>query len=355
MDKIKFIDKEMEPIKTKRLVISDVDKDRAALEEAAELLRSGGLVAIPTETVYGLAANALDPEAAGAIYHAKGRPSDNPLIVHVCDVEAIRPLVREIPDCLYRLAERFWPGPLTIILPKSALVPLQTTGGLDTVALRIPAHPVARELIRLAGTPLAAPSANRSGCPSPTSAAHCMQDMEGRIHAVVDSGNCTIGLESTVMTLCSQPPRILRPGAVTIEMLREILPDVVMDPAVFGETKPGERVLSPGMKYRHYSPEARVILVRGSLAQFLNYLSLQERVDGVICFDEDTGQMPYPYLTLGSQWDANSQAYKMFDVLRMVDREKWNIVYVRVPVLSGIGTAVYNRLLRAAGFTEVLL
>ena len=218
------------------------------LKKAGELLRAGGLVAIPTETVYGLAANALDGAAVKAIYQAKGRPSDNPLIVHICDFGQLPPLVREVPEAAKQLAQAFWPGPLTIILKKSDLVPTETSGGLDTVAVRFPAHPVAQAVIREAGVPLAAPSANLSGRPSPTTFAHVEEDLTGRVDALVDGGDCAVGVESTVITLAEGVPKVLRPGGVTVAQLREVLGRVEVDPAVLHKLEEGKRAASPGMK-----------------------------------------------------------------------------------------------------------
>ena len=342
-------------MQTKLLKITDITRDSAALDEAAALLRAGKLVAIPTETVYGLAANALDPAAAKAIYAAKGRPSDNPLIVHVSSPKEVAPLVRVLPAAFERLAARFWPGPMTVILPKSDRVPRETSGGLDTVAVRMPAHPVARELIRRAGVPLAAPSANLSGSPSPTGARHCVDDLTGRVDAIVDGGECDVGVESTVLTLCTDPPRVLRPGAVTLEMLREVLPDAEYDPGVFEHLPDDRKVASPGMKYRHYSPKARVVLVRGSLGQFKRFIAAQKHAFGILCFEGEEGQFTQKCITYGAESDPASQAHRLFDALREVDRDGLALVYTRVSDDEGIGQAVYNRLLRAAGFDEVLL
>lgn len=342
-------------LQTKLLTITDPLRDGAALDEAAALLRAGKLVAIPTETVYGLAANALDPAAAKAIYAAKGRPSDNPLIVHVSSFGEIPPLAAELPPALGRLAERFWPGPMTVILPKSGLVPAETSGGLDTVAVRMPAHPVARELIRRAGVPLAAPSANLSGSPSPTCAQHCIDDLAGRVDAIVDGGPCGVGVESTVLTLCTDPPRVLRPGAVTLEMLREVLPDIEYDPGVFEHLPDDRKAASPGMKYKHYSPKARVVLVRGTLGQFRRFIGAQKHAFGILCFEGEETYFTQRCITYGREEDPASQARRLFDALREVDREGMTLVYTRVSDDEGIGQAVYNRLLRAAGFDEVLL
>ena len=222
-----------------------------AIQTAAAILQNGGLVGIPTETVYGLAANALDGAAVAKIFAAKGRPMDNPLIVHISHFEQIYDLVREVPEAAKKLAEQFWPGPLTIILPKSARIPDEVSAGLDTVAVRFPSHPVARAVIDAAGVPLAAPSGNLSGHPSPTTAVHVMNDMDGRIEAVLDGGPCSVGVESTVVTLAEQPPRLLRPGGITLEQLRGVLGQVEMDDAVLHPLADGKRAASPGMKYKH--------------------------------------------------------------------------------------------------------
>ena len=249
-------------METKRVMIEDRNhiKDEE-LGEAAGILRSGGLVAFPTETVYGLGGNALDEDAAGKIYAAKGRPSDNPLIAHVSCMEEVAPLVKEIPEAGRKLMEAFWPGPLTMIFPKSDKVPYGTTGGLDTVAIRMPDDPVANRLIALAGVPVAAPSANTSGRPSPTTADHVWQDMNGRIEMIIDGGPVGIGVESTIVDVSSAVPAVLRPGAITMEMLEAVLGDVSVDPAILGPLSADVRPKAPGMKYKHYAPKADLTLV----------------------------------------------------------------------------------------------
>ena len=244
-------------METKRIMIEDRRniKDEE-LAEAAAVLKSGGLVAFPTETVYGLGGNALDEDAARKIYAAKGRPSDNPLIAHISCAAELAPLVREIPEAGRKLMEAFWPGPLTMIFPKSSKVPYGTTGGLDTVAVRMPDDPVASRLIELAGVPVAAPSANTSGRPSPTTADHVWQDMNGRIDMIIDGGPVGIGVESTIVDVSSPVPSVLRPGAITMEMLREVLGEVAVDPAILGPMKEDVKPKAPGMKYRHYAPKA---------------------------------------------------------------------------------------------------
>lgn len=318
-------------------------------ERAGEILRQGGLVAIPTETVYGLAANALDGEAVKRIYAAKGRPSDNPLIVHVSGFSQIMPLVKEVPEEARLLAEAFWPGPLTIILEKSGLVPFETSGGLDTVALRLPAHPAARGVIEAAGVPLAAPSANLSGRPSPTTFAHVRADLNGRVEAILDGGDCRVGVESTVVTLVGGAPRVLRPGGVTLGQLREVLGHVELDPAVLHQLEAGARASSPGMKYKHYSPRAEVVVVDGSPEEYAGYVN-GRKGGWALCFDEDLPLVEVPAIRLGSRYDGTGQARRLFGALLELDAQGAQTAYAHCPMQNGVGLAVYNRLLRAAGF-----
>ncbi|MBQ5545376.1 MAG: threonylcarbamoyl-AMP synthase, partial [Clostridia bacterium] len=266
------------------LLLQNTDQDIAC---AGEILRRGGLVAIPTETVYGLAANALEGAAVARIFAAKGRPQDNPLIVHISDLSQWRPLVRDIPDRAMALAEAYWPGPLTIILPKSDIIPDEVSAGLDTVAVRFPSMRTTRRIIDAAGVPLAAPSANLSGSPSPTCARHTMDDMQGRIDAVLDGGDCNFGVESTVVTLATEVPRLLRPGAVTPEELRDVLGELEIDQAVMGKLKEGVKAASPGMKYRHYSPNAEVTIVKSTLEVFCQFAEqVRDKSDVfALCFD----------------------------------------------------------------------
>ena len=253
-------------METKRIYIKDTEHVRdEELLEAAEIIRRGGLVAFPTETVYGLGGNALDEDAAKKIYAAKGRPSDNPLIAHVSCPEEVEPLVEYMPEAGKKLMEAFWPGPLTMIFPKSSQVPYGTTGGLETVAVRMPSDPVANRLIALAGVPIAAPSANTSGRPSPTTADHVWQDMNGRIDMIIDGGPVGIGVESTIVDVSGQVPVVLRPGAITMEMLRETLGEVTIDPAILGPMAEGVRPKAPGMKYKHYAPKAELTLVEPAM------------------------------------------------------------------------------------------
>ena len=341
-------------METKLLTVRDPVSDRDAIEEAAKILRAGGLVAIPTETVYGLAADGLDESAVEKIYRAKGRPSDNPLILHVDDIAMMRPLVREIPKEAYVLMEWFWPGPLTLILPKTERVPAVTAGGLDTVAIRCPSHPVAHAIIAATGRPLAAPSANLSGKPSPTNFRDLCDDLVGRVDALVDAGDCGIGVESTVVTLAETPPRLLRPGGVSLDDLRKVLPGIEMDDAVLHEIAPDARPSSPGMKYKHYAPKAHVILLEGDRSGYTSYVN-RHAAPGVValCFAGEEGDLTVPAVLYGAPDDPESQAHGLFAALREVDRMGAEIVYARTPDRSGVGLAVYNRLLRSAGFEVI--
>lgn len=340
----------------------DPEADAENIALAGKLLREGGIVAIPTETVYGLAGNALDPAATKKIYAAKGRPSDNPLIVHIAAWEELAPLVREVPEEAAILARRYWPGPLTIILEKSDLVPDTTSGGLDTVAVRMPSDPIARAVIRAAGVPLAAPSANRSGSPSPTTWRHCKDDLWGRVDAILQSADCRVGVESTVLSLCREPgeenrrPRLLRPGAVTLEQIEAALGEVTVDRGVLERLEDGEKARSPGMKYKHYAPAAEVVLVKGSRESYLEYLN-DHRKPGeyAMCFQEELARVAPPALCYGGEGDHAAQAERLFDLLRELDRLGAGKVYVHAPATDGVGLAVYNRLVRAAAFRVVEL
>ncbi len=325
--------------------------DEAELKEAAEILKNGGLVAIPTETVYGLAANAFDGKAVAKVFEAKGRPTDNPMIVHISKLEEIYPLVTELPESAKALADAFWPGPLTIILPKSELVPREVAPRLETVAIRMPSHPVARKIIELAGLPLAAPSANSSGSPSPTSAQHVLHDLDGKIDAVIDGGECDVGIESTVITLATNPPRLLRPGGITVDELESVLGKIDVDPAVLSELKDGVAPASPGMKYKHYSPKAQVYIVEGSLESFKLAIDAdRQEGDMALCFNGEEADIPIPTLLFGEKNDLNAQAHLLFAELRRFDELKAKRVFVRAPSSQGVGLGVYNRLLRAAAF-----
>lgn len=326
--------------------------NQAAVEKAGALLRAGEVVAIPTETVYGLAANAYDGEAVSKIFKAKGRPQDNPLIVHIAKVETLSDLVAEVPEAAKKLAAAFWPGPLTIILPKSEKIPDAVSAGLPTVAVRMPSHPVAHAVIEAAGVPLAAPSANLSGSPSPTNAKYVFDDMHDRIPLILDGGSSAVGVESTVITLATERPRVLRPGGVTVEQLRELLGEVDVDDAVLHKLAEGVRAASPGMKYKHYAPRAEITIVKGTLEEFRRFLESKEKDAFVLCF---AGEEQYfsRAVTYGEADDGLSQANRLFDALRELDEQGAKTVYARCPQLSGVGLAVYNRLIRAAGFKIV--
>ena len=317
---------------------------------AGEILKSGGLVAFPTETVYGLGANALDDEAVKSIYKAKGRPSDNPLIVHVAKKEDIAPLVEEIPEKAQKLIDVFFPAPLTIILKKSALIGETVSGGLDTVAFRMPKNETARAVIEAAGVPIAAPSANTSGLPSPTKASHVIADMSGKIEAIVDGGDCEFGVESTVITLAEETPVILRPGAITKEMIENVIGETQLAKAVLSEMGKDEKAASPGMKYKHYSPKAKIIIVDADKAEYEHFVNSKENAFA-LCFEED--EIKIPKVIFGKEGDDLSQAKLLFDKLRELDELGAKKVYARIPNKNGIGTAVFNRLIRAAAFNII--
>lgn len=323
-----------------------------AIEKAGELLRAGEVVAIPTETVYGLAANAYDGNAVSKIFKAKGRPQDNPLIVHIAKVETLSDLAAEVPEAAKKLAAAFWPGPLTMILPKSEKIPDAVSAGLPTVAVRMPSHPVAHAVIEAAGVPLAAPSANLSGSPSPTNAKYVLEDMHDRIPLILDGGSSAVGVESTVITLATARPRVLRPGGITVEQLRALLGEVDVDDAVLHKLAEGVRAASPGMKYKHYAPRADITIVKGSFAEFRRFVETKEKDAFVLCFAGEEKYFPHA-VTYGREDDGLSQANRLFDALRELDEQGANTVYARCPALSGVGLAVYNRLIRAAGFKIV--
>ncbi len=327
-------------------------KQEGAVETAAEILKRGGLVAIPTETVYGLAANAFDETACANIFKAKGRPGDNPLIVHICRMEMLGDIVTEVPEKARKLAEKFWPGPLTMIMKKSDKIPMVTSAHLPTVAVRFPAHPVARAIIEAADLPLAAPSANLSGRPSTTTFQHCVNDLTGRVDAIIDGGPCSVGLESTIISFAGEVPVLLRPGFITLEQLRETIGEVEVSHAVLEKLNEGETVLSPGMKYKHYAPKARVSLLRGSSESYIRYVNEHADEKGVfaLCFTEEAPALSVKTVTYGSEFSDAEQAEKIFDALRELDDMGAERVFAHSPKTTGVGLAVYNRLIRAAGF-----
>ena len=323
------------------------------MEKAGEILKSGGLVAFPTETVYGLGGDALNPEASAKIYAAKGRPSDNPLIVHIADMEALKVLASEVPEKAKLLADRFWPGPLTMIMPKSDAVPYATTGGLDTVAIRMPSHPTAYELIRSSGVYIAAPSANTSGRPSPTTAQHVYEDLNGRIDMIIDSGKVDIGLESTIVDLTGEIPTILRPGYITRAMLEEVVGPVTIDKA----EDPNLRPKAPGMKYKHYAPKGDLVIVEGkkqAVAEMINYLTKMDAESGlktaVIASDENLSLYDADCrINIGSREHEESIAANLYEVLREMDELGVQKMYSESFAGGSLGAAIMNRLLKAAG------
>lgn len=321
----------------------------ASLQAAARLIREGKVVAMPTETVYGLGADARNENAVREVFAVKGRPQDNPLIVHICDLVMLKAVVREITPEAAELAKKFWPGPLTMVLPKTASIPDSITCGLQTVAVRMPAHPVARDLIQTAGTPIAAPSANLSGKPSTTTGRHVWDDLQGKIPMILDAGPCEVGVESTVISLSGERPTILRPGIITLEEIQEVLPNAVMSDAVTHELAAGEKAESPGMKYKHYSPKAEVVLVKGSLDRFADYTENIAACDSyAMCFDGEEERIRIPSIAYGPKNSPELQARRLFSVLRAVDQFCAATVYVRMEKDVDTSSAVYNRLIRAA-------
>lgn len=338
-----------------------MEEDRA-LREAGEVLRRGGLVAFPTETVYGLGGNALNPESSRKIYAAKGRPSDNPLIVHIARMEDLACVAGQIPEAAMELARAFWPGPLTMILPKTQEVPYETTGGLDTVAVRMPSHPVARRLISYGGGYVAAPSANLSGRPSPTSARYVKEDMDGRIDVIIDGGDGEIGLESTIVDLTVSPPQVLRPGYVTREMLAGVLGQVSMDQTIL-RADSGQAPRAPGMKYRHYAPKGELTIVSGQAGRVTAYINAIVAEDearghrvGVIATEELLPEYRADVVcSLGSRRDEEEIARRLYGILRRFDDEKVTRIYSECFDDTGLGQAIMNRLLKAAGHRLVVL
>ena len=342
---------------TKLVKIEDTKQIKdEELAEAAQILRDGGLVAFPTETVYGLGANALDEAAAKKIYAAKGRPSDNPLIAHISCLEELKPLVAYIPEAGRKLAEAYWPGPLTMVFPKSDIVPYGTTGGLDTVAVRMPNHPVALELIRRSGGYIAAPSANTSGKPSPTLAEHVAFDMDGRIPMILDGGPVGIGIESTIVDLTEDIPMILRPGYITPKMLEKVIGEVKMDPGIIASDSL-QKPKAPGMKYKHYAPKADLILVDGEeekVVAKINALAkeavLLGKKVGIIGTDETIDRYPEgEVVSIGARSDEDAIAKHLYKLLRDFDEKEVDIIYSESFATPRIGQAIMNRLLKAAG------
>ena len=331
-------------------ILSAAAPETAAV--AARLIRAGELVAIPTETVYGLGANGLDEEAVKKIFEAKGRPQDNPLILHVAEAKQMEEYCHDIPDAAWVLAEKFWPGPLTMVLPAKENVPRRTTGGLETVAIRCPASDVTREIIRLAGVPVAAPSANISGKPSTTTAEHVRHDHDGKIAAIVDGGHCSVGVESTIVDLTEKPARLLRPGGITPEQLQEVLGELTIDEAVTAQIDPNKVVKAPGMKYRHYAPQAPVVIISGSREKAAEYIHhFYQSGDRVLCFEEELElYADCDPLAYGREDDVSTLSAGLFDALRILDDPSIGRVFARCPEGGGVAYAVQNRLKKAAAF-----
>ena len=319
---------------------------------AAAIIRRGGLVAIPTETVYGLGADGLNEEAVANIFAAKGRPQDNPLILHVAEPGEIEKFCHSIPEAAYTLAEKFWPGPLTMVLPARDIVPKRTTGGLSTVAVRCPDNEITRAIIRLSGVPIAAPSANLSGKPSTTTAAHVLHDHDGKIDAIVDGGPCRVGVESTIVDLTDEHPRLLRPGGITPEQLTQVLGELVIDKAVTAQIDKDAVVKAPGMKYRHYAPQEPVVIVSGSREAASRYIHRHfVPGDRVLCFAEELPlYADCAPLAYGTEADVNTLSAGLFAALRELDDPGIHQVYARCPVGGGVAYAVQNRLKKAAAF-----
>ena len=345
-------------MKTRVIIVTDPKSQLKDMEEATQLIRQGQVVAFPTETVYGLGANALDGQAVRRIFEAKDRPADNPLIVHIHDMSQWDDLVESISDRAFLLADAFWPGPLTLILKSSPLVPVEVTAGLGTVGVRMPSHPTALQLISQAGLPIAAPSANRSGKPSPTTALHVLEDMDGRIPMILDGGPCDVGVESTVLDLTGEIPVVLRPGGATVEMLTAVIGQVHLHPNVMKPFKEGQRALSPGMKYVHYAPAAPVTLIRGGSHQRIGFINnevyrLEEegkRV-GVLATDQTIQQISGGFkLSLGDREKPAELAYHLFARLREFDGLDVDLILAEGVTEQGEGLAVMNRMARAAGF-----
>jgi L-threonylcarbamoyladenylate synthase len=341
---------------TKIVKTEDGNEDEV-IREAGEILKSGGLVAFPTETVYGLGGDALKEDAARKIYSAKGRPSDNPLIVHIADIGALDELASEIPECAYKLAEAFWPGPLTMIFKKKDIVPYGTTGGLDTVAIRMPSHPVAHRLIKDSGVYIAAPSANLSGRPSPTRAEHVIEDMDGRIDMIIDGGAIEIGIESTIVDVTCEVPMILRPGYVTADMIKEVLGDVCFDETVLAHSMVKGKPKAPGMKYRHYAPKAELTIFEGEnekVVSKINELAVKYEYDGLKVGILSSNENEHKYahgevVVVGSRENEHEVAAHLFDVLRHFDHIDVDVILSEGFSEDSFGQAVMNRLIKAAG------
>lgn len=346
--------------------VEDVERDKEAVNKAGQVLRQGGLVGMPTETVYGLAADATQPEAVKHIFEAKGRPQDNPLIVHIADFDQVERYTKDISEDAWKLMRAYWPGPMTVILKKKDIIPEVVSCGLDTIGLRMPSHPVARALIHASGTALAAPSANTSGRPSTTTAQHVYEDLHGRIDMILDGGPCQIGVESTVIDMSGGVPTLLRPGGISLEQLQAVLPQVQVDKCIYSTVTGDKKVRSPGMKYKHYAPHAPVTILLGPDEAIRDYVREKLKTShargekvGVLCYSETTGDYtPYDnavVLPLGSRYSKEDIAHHLFAQLRAFDETEVKEIYANCPDSTGLGLAVVNRLSKAAGFHIIQL
>lgn len=347
---------------TEVIVIDEKSIDEQAIKKAGEIIKNGGLVAFPTETVYGLGGDGLNPRSSEKIYKAKGRPSDNPLIIHIAELSDLEKIAVQIPETAYVLARQFWPGPMTLILKKAECVPAETTGGLKTVAVRMPSHPVALDFIRAAGGFVAAPSANLSGKPSPTCAKYVIQDLSGRVEMIIDGGDVEIGLESTIIDLTEERPVILRPGYITREMLVEILEEVDIDKTLMSN-QTGEKPKAPGMKYRHYAPKGELTIIEGDADAVVSYINEKTETAkqeghkvGVISTDRTTGLYCADVVkSAGSRENEETIAKELYRILREFDDEEVTLIFSESFDMSGIGQAIMNRLLKAAGYKKITL
>lgn len=341
--------------------INPDDIDGKSIDEAGQIIRRGGLVAFPTETVYGLGGDALNPLSSKKIYEAKGRPSDNPLIVHIADIDSLYEVAESVPESAIALAEKYWPGPLTMIFRKKDHVPKETTGGLDTVAVRFPSHPVAKAFIQASGGFVAAPSANLSGRPSPTNATHVADDMTGRIEMIIDSGKCDIGLESTIIDMTTKVPMMLRPGYVNGKMLEEVLGNITKDPAVFGDPSANLHPRAPGMKYRHYAPKGTLTIVSGEKEKVISYINdrISKRDDNkriaILSCSGDTNRYKGAryVVNMGEAKNEIAIASSLYDALRKCDDENIDEIYSEEFDTPDLGEAIMNRLIKAAGHNMI--
>ncbi len=350
-------------MKTKVVRLDENNIDEHVISKAGNILRQGGLVVFPTETVYGLGANALDKDAVKKIFEAKGRPQDNPLIVHISKVKDIEKLVEEIPPIAQKLMDKFWPGPMTIILKKKDIIPNETSAGLDSIGIRMPSNKIAMELISMAGVPIAAPSANLSGKPSPTDLETCIEDLDGRVNMILGGDNSEVGVESTVIDCTINPPCILRPGGITLEMLKEVDSDIYIDPAIMKKPDKELRPKAPGMKYRHYAPKAPLKIIKRDLNKTIekinemvqNYIDAEKKV-GIIATDETIDNYKKgEVVSIGSRKDLNTIAHNLFYVLRTFDEKNVDLILSEAFEEKDMGVAIMNRLKKSAGYDIINL